>query len=116
MACQPVTGTFGLLQQPEVGADPVRGRQVFLTKGCTGCHTVAGIPGAAGTLGPPLTSIAATAGVRHSGQSADTYLRESIVHPNAYVVPGFPSPSPMPPGLVAGRDLDDLVAFLLTQH
>jgi len=92
------------------------GREVFLTKGCTGCHTMAGIPGAVGTLGPPLTSISATAGVRSTTHNGAEYLRESIKDPNSYVVPGFPSPSPMPPGLVAGHDLDDLIAFLMSQH
>jgi hypothetical protein len=89
---------------------------VFLSKGCTGCHTLAGVPNAVGTLGPPLTSLAETAGVRRSNETAEAYIRESIIHPNAFVVPGFPSPSPMPPGLVAGQDLNDLVAFLLTQR
>jgi len=74
------------------------------------------VEGATGTLGPPLTSIAATAGVRRGGETAEAYLRESITRPNAFVVPGFANPSPMPPGLVAGPELDDLVAFLLTQH
>ncbi len=96
--------------------DPARGREVFVSRGCTGCHTVRGVPGATGTLGPPLTSIASTAGVRHAGLSAEAYIRESVVKPNAFVVAGFPSPSPMPPGLVAGPELDDLIAFLLTQH
>jgi len=110
-ACQqkPVERTAGI-------GDASRGREVFVTRGCTGCHTVRGVPGATGTFGPPLTSIASTAGVRHAGQTAETYLRESITRPNAFVVPGFPNPSPMPPGLVAGPDLDDLIAFLLTQH
>ena len=77
---------------------------------------MAGLPNAVGTLGPPLTGIGATAGVRHATQTADAYLRESLLHPSAFVVPGDPSPSPMPPGLVAAQDLDDLVAFLLTQR
>lgn len=96
--------------------DVNRGREVFLSKGCTGCHTLAGIPNAVGTLGPPLTSVGATAGVRRATEHADEYLRESVKRPNAYIVPGFPSPSLMPPGLVAGRELDDLVAFLMSQH
>ena len=76
--------------------DVNHGREVFLSKGCTGCHTMAGIPNAVGTLGPPLTSIGATAGVRRTTEHAEEYLRESIKSPNAYVVPGFQSPSPMP--------------------
>ena len=94
----------------------MRGRQVFLAKGCTGCHTLAGLPSASGTLGPPLTSIASTAGVRRGGESAEADIRESITRPNAFVVPGFLSPSPMPPALAGGQELNDLVAFLLTQR
>ena len=77
---------------------------------------MAGIPNATGTLGPPLTSIAGTAGVRKATESPEVYLREAITRPNAYVVPGYQSPSPMPPSLVAGQDLNDLVAFLMTQR
>ena len=111
-ACQPA----GSARSSPVAGDPARGRQLFVERGCTGCHTMAGYPGAAGTLGPPLTSIASTAGVRRGGESPEDYIRESIARPNAYVVPGFSAPSPMPPALALGPDLDDLVAFLMTQR
>jgi hypothetical protein len=89
---------------------------VFQEKGCTGCHVLTGVRDAAGTLGPPLTGVGATASVRRSTARAEEYLRESVKSPDAYIVPGYTSPSPMPPGLAAGKDLNDLVAFLLAQN
>jgi hypothetical protein len=48
--------------------------------------------------------------------SAEDYLRESIKDPNAFIVPGQQSPSLMVlPVPVSDREIDDLVAFLLTQ-
>jgi hypothetical protein len=48
--------------------------------------------------------------------SADEYLRQSIIDPDAYVVEGYPS-GLMVPNLadtLSGTQIDDLVAFLMT--
>lgn len=37
-----------------IGGDPVRGVQVIDHYGCGGCHTIPGVPGARGLVGPPL--------------------------------------------------------------
>jgi cytochrome c2 len=89
---------------------------LFESKACVTCHTLPGIASATGTVGPPLAGIANTAGTRKPGMAAEAYLRESIENPNAFVVPGFPSPSAMPPGQATGQEVADLVAFLLTQR
>ncbi len=50
------------------------------------------------------------------GLDAEEYLRQSIVDPDAYVVPGFPA-GQMLAGLgdvLSPEDLDSLIAFLLT--
>jgi mono/diheme cytochrome c family protein len=100
---------------PEEQADPVaRGRQVFLDRGCGGCHTVEGLT--AGTVGPPLTDIATVAETRVPGQSAEEYIHQSIVDPSAHVVEGFPD-NVMPKNfeeLMSQEQLDDLVAFMLS--
>jgi cytochrome c2 len=44
-----------------VGGDPERGAQAFRQYGCGSCHTVDGVPGAAGLVGPPLGGIGARA-------------------------------------------------------
>jgi cytochrome c len=40
------------------GGDPVRGRVAIRHYGCPSCHTIPGVPGAYGLVGPPLGGIA----------------------------------------------------------
>lgn len=40
------------------GGEPARGRELARTFGCAGCHTIPGVTGADGQVGPPLTGIA----------------------------------------------------------
>jgi hypothetical protein len=48
--------------------------------------------------------------------SAEEYLRESIVDPAAYIVEGYPDGMPKAYKiLLSEEDIDNLVAFLLTQ-
>ena len=101
---------------PPAAGDVNRGRQLFQAGACGACHALSGVPGAVGTVGPGLDGIGTTATSRGPGTGAETYIRESIENSNAFIVPGFPSPSPMPPRLAFGQELDDLVAFLLSQR
>lgn len=39
------------------GGDPDRGRAAMERYGCAGCHTIPGVPGARGLVGPPLADI-----------------------------------------------------------
>ncbi len=36
------------------GGDPARGREAMRLRACGGCHQIPGVPGARGTVGPPL--------------------------------------------------------------
>ncbi|MEX2644081.1 MAG: hypothetical protein WD270_11545 [Acetobacterales bacterium] len=40
------------------GGDPARGRLLIEGYGCGACHEIPGIPGAGGTVGPPLVAFA----------------------------------------------------------
>jgi mono/diheme cytochrome c family protein len=56
------------------------------------------------------------AGDMVSGQSAEEYLHESVVEPNAYVVEGFPA-NVMPTNYgsqLTDQQITDLVAYMLT--
>jgi len=103
--------------RPEELADPVaRGLQVYLDRGCGGCHTLDGL--SAGVVGPNLTQIGTVAATRVPGQSAEQYIHESILNPGAHVVEGYPD-NVMPRNfgeLIPPEQLDDLIAFLLAQQ
>jgi mono/diheme cytochrome c family protein len=75
----------GLVVDP---TDPTSlGRVVFIEAGCVACHTVSGVSSA--TIGPVLDGLASRAGDTVAGLSAEDYIRESILNPNAYIVDGF---------------------------
>ncbi len=100
--------TFVLTPAP----DP--GKLIFMTKGCSGCHTIAGISTA--TIGPDLTHIATIAATRKPSLSARDYIMESITDPEAFVVAGFKPLMPALAGGITARELEDLVDFLLKQQ
>jgi mono/diheme cytochrome c family protein len=76
-----------------------RGKQLFETAGCRGCHK---LEGAGGNLGPELDKV----GARRS----PSWLKEHFLAPAA-VTPG----SGMPPQKFAEPDLDAIVLFMLSQ-
>lgn len=99
------------------------GGELFKSQGCTSCHTIEGV--SQGQVGPNLTHIgtvaeqrAAEAGV----DSAEAYIRQSIVDPNAFIAPECPQgscPSGVMPqsfGKVLSEDrIKALVTYLLSQ-
>lgn len=42
----------------EPGSPAAEGQQLIATKPCVGCHTIPGVPGATGTVGPNLAGVA----------------------------------------------------------
>ena len=97
--------------QPEAAAtDAIEGQTVFLTKGCTGCHSRTGV--SEGFVGPDLTGLAVRAGDRVDGLSAEEYVRQSVLDPQAYIVDGYGSQMPVLP--VDSEEMDALVEFLLS--
>jgi mono/diheme cytochrome c family protein len=94
-------------------SDPVaRGRQVYRSTGCASCHE----PNLFGQrLGPPLDHSGTVAATRRPGMSAEQYIRQSILDPGAYVVPGYQDSMPRDLGRdLSPTDLDALVAYLLS--
>jgi len=104
---------FGVLpvQAMNVAA---RGRDLFTGSpgNCATCHALE--PDVV-IVGPSLAGVATRAGERVSGQSAADYLRNSILHPSDFVVPGFPDVMARSLGdALSGDEINDLIAFLLT--
>ncbi len=76
------------------GSEPVD--QIFAKAQCVTCHTIPGIPGAAGTIGPKLvektnapTRLRDPA-YKGAAKSVREYITESVISPSTFVVKGFP--------------------------
>lgn len=81
--------------------------------GCKSCHSLSG--GGLGT-GPSMAGIGLTAENRVPGLSAEEYLRQSIVDPNAFLVDDY-TRGLMPRNYgdkLTAEEIDNLVAYLLT--
>jgi mono/diheme cytochrome c family protein len=103
--------TGALAQAGLAGA--TTGEQIFTAAGCAGCHKLASA-GATGNIGPSLDQLAAAAGKREPGKSAEDYVHESIVDPDAYTVSGFgKGVMPSYEGKLSDKQLEALVQFLL---
>jgi cytochrome c len=105
--------------------NPQRGAQVFNTpvraergnlEPCAECHpTQAGQPPKTG-LGTNFANIASRAGAMVAGQSAEEYLRTSIIDPDAFLAGGFQDGlmSREYKKLLTPQQIEDLVAYLMT--
>ena len=94
-------------------AGAATGDQIFTAAGCAGCHQLSKA-GATGNIGPSLNDLAAAAGKREPGKSAQQYVLESITDPEAYTVSGFgKGVMPSFKGKLTDKQLKALTAYLL---
>ena len=95
----------------------------FKKGGCGACHTIPGVAGAKGTIGPDLTAIGETAAqtiasssYTGSATTVEEFLRESILQPDAHIAPdcgGSPcQKGVMPPSLGQGLSEEELAAVI----
>ena len=92
-----------LFAEQVVGAQP----------GCITCHS---LEAETVLVGPPMAGIGSRAGSSVSGVSAEDYLRQSILDPDAHVVEGYD------PGVMVqvweeeltAEQIDNLIAYMLT--
>ena len=111
-APSPAPGSPPAPTPPTPVGNAAAGKAVFAANGCASCHTFRPA-GSAGTVGPDLDNLAADARTANRGP-LDKYTTESIVDPNAYVVPKFPA-GVMPQDFamrLSKQQVADLVAFL----
>ena len=95
--------------------DASSGETIFREgENCQSCHSIDSSQRGAG---PSLSGVSVRAGEEKPGYSAEMYLYESIVYPNAHTVAGYPG------GIMPGnyrkslsdQQLADLIAFLMTK-
>lgn len=101
-----------------------RGRQLYVSLACDRCHGLESV-GSQRNYAPTHNHMRATAGQRilasdYTGKAttAAGYIRESIMDPIAYVVPGYEHLRFKMPsfGHLDKRDVDALVQFLMQQQ
>jgi cytochrome c len=91
------------------GGDPERGRDALRRYGCTTCHSIPRVPGAVGTVGPPLDRMARRAYIAGRLENTPGNLMQWIRHPQ-HVDP----PNAMPEMGVTEADSRHIAAFLYT--
>ncbi|MFM8321304.1 MAG: c-type cytochrome, partial [Chloroflexota bacterium] len=106
-------------QDQVVGGDPEVGEQLYYdsslgsTVSCRICHS---LEPDQRLVGPSFAGVAGRAGQRVPGLSAEAYLRQSILEPDAYVVDGYPQGQMVQnlDEILTEQQIADLVAFLMT--
>ncbi len=91
-----------LFAQATIGSQP----------GCVTCHS---LDAGQTIVGPSLAGIGSAAASKVSGETAEQFLHNSIVDPNAYVEGGFAEGiMPAYKDALSAQQVNDLVAYLLS--
>jgi cytochrome c2 len=117
------TGAPGATRSPAYSGkgNAANGEKLFAAQGCSACHS---LKEGEKIIGPSLYHIGQAAAervksadYRGKAKTAEEYLRESIVEPNADIAPGYPAGVMLQDfgKKLNAQDLDDLVAFLVTK-
>ncbi len=94
-----------------VGGDSARGRRLVSEFGCAGCHTIPGVRGAIGNVGPPLTRFADRTFVAGMLRNEPMNLVRWLRQPQS-VAPG----NAMPDTGLSDQQARDIAAYLYTLH
>jgi mono/diheme cytochrome c family protein len=95
-----------------VTGDPVQGKALFTSEGCSTCHSV---DTDQTIVGPSLMGIGSEAAEGEiDGHPALDYLHQSIVDPGAVIVEGFQNLMPSFKDKLTEAQIQDLIAYLLT--
>jgi nitric oxide reductase subunit C len=120
-APQPGAVAGGLtLDTPLPASDAKNGQALFASQGCAACHS---LKPEEKIVGPSLAGIGKTAADRikspdykGKAKTGELYIKESILDPSAYIVPGFPDAMLKDFGKkLNAQQLADIIAFLQTQ-
>jgi cytochrome c oxidase subunit 2 len=99
-------------QNPTAGGDAAgQGKQLAQSLGCTGCHSVDGSKG----VGPTWQGLYGHEVQLTSGDTVtvdDAYITESILHPEAKIVQGFPPAMPSFDGRVDQDQIQSIIAYI----
>ncbi|MFA7429771.1 MAG: c-type cytochrome [Rhodospirillaceae bacterium] len=97
--------------QRVAGGDADAGRATVIAEGCGACHTMPGIRGARGTVGPPLEGFAQRGYIAGQFPNEPAELMRWLADPPA-VLPG----TAMPATGLSAQQQRDVAAFLYAQR
>jgi cytochrome c len=101
--------TAGHTAEVTTGGDARRGAIAITRHGCGSCHTIPGISGANGRVGPPLTGIATRTYIAGVLQNTPPNLQRWIQNPQAVV------PNTVMPNLgLSHQEVADVAGYLYT--
>jgi cytochrome c len=91
------------------GGDPAKGRTALNRYGCSTCHTIPGVDGANGRVGPPLTQVASRVYLAGRLQNTPDNMIHWIQNPQ-----GVDEKTAMPDLGVTEADARDITSYLYT--
>lgn len=91
------------------GGEPSRGKATIRKFGCASCHTIPGVPGADGLVGPPLDRIASRGYIAGHLTNTPANMMRFLAHPH-----GTDPRTSMPEMGIPDRDVRDIAAYLYT--
>ncbi|MGY3454199.1 c-type cytochrome [Bradyrhizobium sp. USDA 4353] len=92
------------------GGDPAHGSELMRRYGCAGCHTIAGITGADGQVGPPLTGLRQRVYIGGVANNSADNLVQWIVSPQT-----FSPRTAMPATGITEAEARDVAAYLYSR-
>lgn len=92
------------------GGDPVRAPDIMRRYGCGGCHTIPGLSGADGQVGPPLNGLIHRVYVGGAANNSSNNLVQWIVSPQA-----FSPRTAMPATGITESEARDVAAYLYSR-
>ena len=96
-----------------VASDPTAlGKTLYIKKGCTACHTVDGSPRVGPSWKQPDWGKTIELASGGSVTMDESYLRESILSPQAKARPGYPTVMPSFDGQLRDDELAGLIAYI----
>ena len=91
------------------GGDSVRGKQLVTQYGCPSCHSIPGISGPKGVVGPPLDPLAQRTFIAGKVQNTPQNVIQWLQNPQS-----FDPANAMPNLGVTANDARDIAAYLFT--
>jgi cytochrome c2 len=92
-----------------IGGDPERGRAMLRKYGCQSCHSIPGVAGANGLVGPPLGGVASRSYIAGVLPNTPEHMMRWIEDPK-----GVDSLTAMPNVGVTETDARHITAYLYT--